>query len=101
MTRTAWTATREELVAALQRARIDAATAQAVAAELEAKEAARKARRREEDQRRRERAAAGAQAAAVAAYQAVPPDPNAAYHRWVLEQALTDRRSSIERKASA
>lgn len=88
MSSTAWTATRQELVAALQKARLDAATAQAVAAELEARERTRKARLREAAAAKRERDALEALEAAREAARTVPPDPFADHHRKVLEQAL-------------
>ncbi|GGL27557.1 hypothetical protein H9L10_03625 [Phycicoccus endophyticus] len=96
MSRTVWSMNRDDLVAALRQARVEAATAQAVLARVEAERATRLARRREARAAAREKERTLTQAATASAAHTVPLDPMAAYHRWVLEQALTDPRPRQE-----
>lgn len=97
MNQTTWTATRQDLVVALQKARVERDTARALLERLDADRALRLARKREERAAKNEQARQLAAAESLAAAHMVPPDPMAAYHRYVLQQCLTDH---YRRKAS-
>jgi hypothetical protein len=96
MTATTFTATRADLVKALDQARREAAGLAAHVADLERQEQQRKAKRREYDLRYIERVRAQAPSAwtpaSTPALPAIPADPDAARHRADLLAAL--RRSA-------